>query len=218
MQKVVLKLNKKFFKHCLPSYFCEINFCDNIVGCMETPRLFLTPIKHKDIKEYYGALFSQAEVMEKYAEGRPRDFRTVNTLLSGYVQAWQEGNPYSYFSVFTKEPKQFIGTVFVTTRNQLKGIGLLGYIFLQDIWRRGYATEALIPLLFGYIPLINKKKKDLWRIYATVKEDNIASCKLLEKLGFLKQDIVSKFSGKRLEYSIILKKLLTLHKNYKVKL
>ena len=180
-----------------------------------TSRLLISPIKKEDIQKHHELLFSDPKVMEKYAEGKPRDFRTVNTLLGGYVQAWQEGNPYSYFSVFVKKPKQFIGTVFVTTRNQPKNIGNLGYVFCEKVWGNGYATEALVPLLFGYIPLI-QKKETIHTIGATVRADNGASRHILEKLGFSRRDSIIKFETERLKYVITLPELIAVEHRFRV--
>jgi [ribosomal protein S5]-alanine N-acetyltransferase len=58
----------------------------------------------------------------------------------------------------------------------------LGYIFHRDVWSQGYATEAAgLLLLFGF------NRLRLRRIAATCHPDNIASARVLEKIGMQRE-------------------------------
>lgn len=55
----------------------------------------------------------------------------------------------------------------------------LGYRFFKKYWNQGYATESSIGCLnYGF------DKLKLEEVYATVMPENIASVRVLEKLGF----------------------------------
>ena len=72
----------------------------------------------------------------------------------------------------------------------------LAYLFFKDFWGKGFASEAVSVLVNEYAPALIEYKYDfakgfkdcpsmvLVRIDATASPDNIASCKILDKLGF----------------------------------
>ena len=67
----------------------------------------------------------------------------------------------------------------------------LGFAFLPDHWRKGYAYEAAVGAMsYGRDVL------GLARIVAIVSRDNHPSSKLLEKLGFRFERMVALDSGK----------------------
>jgi RimJ/RimL family protein N-acetyltransferase len=61
----------------------------------------------------------------------------------------------------------------------------LGYWLGEDFWGRGIMTEA-IKLITGY----TFEHFDLVRIQATVNSNNLASMRVLEKAGFVKEGIL----------------------------
>jgi RimJ/RimL family protein N-acetyltransferase len=66
----------------------------------------------------------------------------------------------------------------------------LGFAFLPRFWHNGYAYEAAIATLsYG------KNVLGLPRIVAIVSQDNLASSKLLEKLGFRFERLVALNAG-----------------------
>ncbi|MFD2419172.1 GNAT family N-acetyltransferase [Amycolatopsis pigmentata] len=64
----------------------------------------------------------------------------------------------------------------VTSREHARGE--LGYVFHREVWSRGYATEAgRLLLRFGFESL------RLRRISATCRPENVASARVLVKIG-----------------------------------
>lgn len=55
----------------------------------------------------------------------------------------------------------------------------VGYAFLQEFWSRGYASEAVRAVLRDA-----KERLALGRVAAVVNNDNAASVRLLERMGF----------------------------------
>ena len=75
-----------------------------------------------------------------------------------------------------------IGSCWLTARHDESRQGELGYIFAHSHWGRGYATEAARAVLrYGFTEL------DLHRIYATCRPANIASWRVMEKLGMRRE-------------------------------
>ena len=80
--------------------------------------------------------------------------------------------------------------------NPKSKVSSISYWIGEKFWRKGYMTEA-IKLILNY----SFKKKKLNRIYAQINGDNIASQKLLEKIGFklegkLRDHIYNRFTKK----------------------
>lgn len=81
---------------------------------------------------------------------------------------------------------RMIGTVGVD------GGGHLGYMLMPEHWGQGYATEASATAIdYAFAT------RDLTRILADVWEDNAASAKVLEKLGFAETGSVPGWSRAR---------------------
>jgi RimJ/RimL family protein N-acetyltransferase len=91
----------------------------------------------------------------------------------------------------SEEPRTLYAVAITTTSDDaIKGVaalnvrsfdygqGEISYILHPDIWGQGYATEAALLLLqFGFSEL------QMHRIYATCDPRNVASTRVLEKLG-----------------------------------
>ena len=75
-----------------------------------------------------------------------------------------------------KDDSQAIGIVTLRKDGEL---GILGYSILPEFWNMGFATEACKSIVnFGFEYL------ELSTIQASTTENNIASIKVLDKLGF----------------------------------
>ena len=70
-------------------------------------------------------------------------------------------------------------TIGIVTLRKDGELGILGYSILPEFWNMGFATEAVERIItFGFEYL------ELSTIQASTTENNIASMKVLEKLGF----------------------------------
>jgi len=72
-----------------------------------------------------------------------------------------------------------MGFVFISTENT-SGTHI-GYLLGESYWGKGYATE----ILKGLIGFLESEDK-ITNLIAGVAKDNVASIKLLHKLGFIK--------------------------------
>lgn len=161
-----------------------------------TPRLTLKPFKKDDIHCYY-KLFSNAQIMQHYAEGNIRNPDQVDNLMEYYLDY---PTP-CYFSIFNKNNQNFIGTIFLTPRKQAPNILLLGYLLFPQYWGNNYTKEALYALIFGLKPIIWPHHH---KIIATCDQANIASQKILVDFNFQFKETTTKFSIKKLLYSLVL--------------
>jgi ribosomal-protein-alanine N-acetyltransferase len=101
-----------------------------------------------------------------------------NLLIADITRAQSEPRPDFYFAVVENSTDSVVGFVRL-------GIGRprtaeLGYAIRRDRWGLGYATEASATMLtFGF------EKLDMHRIQAACGPENLASQRVLSKLGFL---------------------------------
>ena len=71
---------------------------------------------------------------------------------------------------------------FLTLRYDELRRGEIGYLLDLRYWGRGYATEAARAVLdFGF------RELDLHRVYATCRPANVASIRVMEKLGMRRE-------------------------------
>jgi RimJ/RimL family protein N-acetyltransferase len=120
----------------------------------------------------------------------------------------------SYFSIFQKDKLSFIGTIFLTTRNQKPGEILLGYLIDKEYWGNNYAKEAIYALLYCLFPIV---RPEITTVLATTRDDNLPSIELLHYFNFQCVEEIEKFNQKRLLYKIDVKKLKEAHQNIEIK-
>ena len=76
-----------------------------------------------------------------------------------------------------RSEETLIGQCFLLTRDE-KRQGEIGFVLNRHYWGCGYMTEAARAVLqYGF------QRLNLHRIYATCRPANVASTRVLEKLG-----------------------------------
>jgi ribosomal-protein-alanine N-acetyltransferase len=148
---------------------------------LETERLRLRTWSLADAEDGY-RIWSDAEVMRYIGNGQPNaDVEQTRGWLSRMI-AHQEKHGFCFWAVLEKESNQLIGSCGMAY--QLDG-GLpieFGYTLARAFWGRGLATEAARTAL-RYV----FEKIDVPEIAASVDSRNVASQRVLEKIGFVYQ-------------------------------
>jgi RimJ/RimL family protein N-acetyltransferase len=86
------------------------------------------------------------------------------------------------FVLEEKETGAFVGDCGLNISDEDPRLGRIGYTIASAFWNRGLGTEAIAALTayaFATLPL--------HRIVASVDPRNVASCRVLEKAGFLRE-------------------------------
>lgn len=115
--------------------------------------------------------------------GIPDTIQTTAELVTEWVAA-QNNDPRNLyvFCIDHIETKQFIGLIALNLGKSKFKIAEVWFKIHPDHWRKGYTTEALTKLLdFGFSEL------KLHRIEAGCAVENIASIKVLEKAGMIRE-------------------------------
>lgn len=142
---------------------------DSIIG--ETERLILRRFEESDLLDLFEYL-SDAEVV-KYEPYKPMRLEEVKENLKWKISSDE------MVAVELKTNKKLIGNVYLGKRD-FEAIEI-GFVFNGEYGKQGYATEScleLIRLLF---------KNGVHRIFAECDPENQASCRLLERIGFVRE-------------------------------
>lgn len=148
----------------------------------ETQRLILREITIKDADSMF-EMDSDPEV-HKYLGNNPVKSLDQIYEVIAFIQKQYLEYGVARWAVVRKEDNKFIGWCGLKFRNDeingIKNFYDLGYRFNKKYWGQGYATESSIACLdYGFSKLrINV-------IYAMAELENIASNRVLEKLGMV---------------------------------
>ncbi|GBG28020.1 Hypothetical Protein FCC1311_042432 [Hondaea fermentalgiana] len=150
----------------------------------ETPRLRLRPCREDDVP-FYQNLWTNPEVMKKYASGKPQTdpeyaYRRLVSNENSWTDRWKQGSPWSGMVVELRETHEPIGAVVV-------GGGELAYLFDPAFHGQGYGREAVVALVNVIVPILalDPNTPDVPEtIEATVRADHIPSRRILETCGF----------------------------------
>jgi RimJ/RimL family protein N-acetyltransferase len=143
-----------------------------------TSRLRLRPFADADASELF-ALQSDASVL-RYWDAPPwRERERAERFILACRQMAQEGTGVR-LAVERRSDGAFIGWCSLTRWNPGYRSAALGYCFTEAAWGQGYATEAGGALLRWAFDML-----DLNRVQAETDTRNVASARVLEKLGFV---------------------------------
>ena len=147
-----------------------------------TQRLLITELSLDYLNEIH-ELHSLPEVDEFNTLGIPETIQVSKDLISNWLEM-QEANPrISYiFCIRLVETNEFTGLIALSLGKLKYKIAEVWYKTHPKYWENGYTTEALLEVLkFGFLTL------KLHRIEAGCAVDNLASIKVLEKVGMSKE-------------------------------
>lgn len=141
---------------------------------LETNRLLLRELNPNDAENFY-RLNLNPNVIKYTGNSSFKNTQEARDFLENYQD--YKLNGYGRWAVINKETNQFIGWCglkFEEMENETD----IGFRFLEEEWNKGYATESAIACLnYGF------EKLNLKRIIGRAMKENIASIKVLEKIG-----------------------------------
>jgi len=149
---------------------------------LQTERLTIKELSLADLEEIH-YLHSLPETDEFNTLGIPDTIKTTELLLAEWI-GQQNAIPRMSFIFCIKliKTNQFIGLIALNLGKLSFKIAEAWYKVLPAYWGQGYTTEALTELLkFGFFDL------RLHRIEAGCAVENIASIRVLEKVGMFRE-------------------------------
>lgn len=147
-----------------------------------TFRLLLRPFTDADLDALF-AYHSLPEVAQ-FLYWHPRSLEDTQTALQKKKEQafFTEEGSVLCLAICLQETAQLIGEVILFWRSREHQQGEIGFVFNPHFGGHGYATEATRALLaFGFAEC------DLHRIYGSCDARNIASYKVMERLGMRRE-------------------------------
>lgn len=143
---------------------------------IETERLLIRKISQQDFKEF-DILCSDPEIMKFVGDGKPlsqeQTQRWINVTINNYKE-----KGFGVFGVIDKITGVLIGYCGLVFSEPVKDYELI-YALSKSWWGQGLATKIAKEMVaFGFNSLLMKC------IYASIDPENIASQKILLKIGF----------------------------------
>ena len=150
---------------------------------LETPRLYLRPMRPDDLKDLL-TIFGDPVVMDVFGVkpfGEPEMERWLARNLRH-----QEQHGFGLCSVILKETDTLIGDCGLELMDLADGrIAELGYDFQSRVWGNGYATEAATAVRDYAFDVLQMP-----RIVSLIRPGNHASRRVAEKIGMRLEQII----------------------------
>lgn len=148
-------------------------------------RVVLREFTMDDVDAMY-AYLSDDEVFRHVSWEPPTLDETTNSVREASEAARATPRPDYELAVTLRDTDEVVGQVTLKTDRYIPRLrqrtSELGFMLRRDYWGRGIATEAarlLLDFAFGQL--------GLHRVFAVVDEDNLASVRVLEKLGLRRE-------------------------------
>ncbi|MES2648992.1 MAG: GNAT family protein [Bacteroidota bacterium] len=154
---------------------------------LETKRLIIRELTFADVNVVH-ELLSLAETDEFNTLGIPGTIQITEVQLDEWLIAQIQEPRCSYiFSICKNDDDCFIGLIALVIGKAKYRAAEVWFKVHKDFWRKGYTTEALTKVLdYGFNTL------KLHRIEAGCAVENIASYKVLEKVGMKREGMKRK--------------------------
>jgi RimJ/RimL family protein N-acetyltransferase len=148
----------------------------------ETSRLILRPIKADDADAVFEG-FAQDPAVSRYLVWRPH----VSIAESHAFIARCLAAPSSpTYALVERQSSQLVGCLDVR-QEALHRIGF-GYVLARPWWGRGLMTEALSEVVNWSL-----RQEGIWRIGAGCDVENVASARVMEKAGLVREGILRRW-------------------------
>ena len=145
---------------------------------LESDRLLIRPYQLGDEQAIY-EMNSDPEVQKYTGDKMIHSVEEAKNILVNVILKDYEKHGYGRLAVIYKPDNKLIGFTGFKSLPEMNGETDLGYRFIPEYWGKGIATEsAIMSLKYGFEDL------GLKTIYAFAEPDNIASVKIIQKLGF----------------------------------
>ena len=145
-----------------------------------TPRLIIRRNLPEDVDAAV-KIYGDPEVKRYLSNSKPDTYEQIRKRILDRA-GFEERFGVTVWAVVEKASGEMIGSCGLFPIEG-KGPGIeIAYHFRRDVWGRGYASEAAAACLaYG----LNELK--IPRVIGLVDEENIASCRVLEKIGMVRE-------------------------------
>jgi ribosomal-protein-alanine N-acetyltransferase len=165
------------------------------IPTIKTERLNLRPFTLQDA-EPLRQILSVPGVLEYFPSLDPPDLERVQKLVQKQIEHWRE-HDFGWWAVEPIEEGELIGWSGLQYLPETDEIEI-GYLLSKPYWGEGLATESAIAGLdFGL------KSLEIEEIIGIVHPENVASQKVLEKIGLRFQERTEYFGMECYKYLVL---------------
>jgi RimJ/RimL family protein N-acetyltransferase len=162
------------------------------IPTFETERLRLRPFVHEDAVRLHQILAVDG-VLRYYPSSDPPDLERVERLVSLQIDHWIE-HGYGWWAVEDIASEQLIGwngLQYLPDTDEIE----IGYLLARPYWGQGLASEgARVGMDYGFNQL------NIPTIIGIVHPENVASQRVLEKIGLVFQEEAEYFGMQCYKY------------------
>jgi len=161
----------------------NFSFNENVFNkfpIIETEKLLLREISLNDAVDIF-EIYSNEEAMKYFGKNTYKELKEAELIAERCIKAFKDKEGIRWGITF-KNSDELIGTagIWRIVKEHLRGE--IGYDLKISQWNKGIMTEALKAIAeFGF------SKMNLHTLEANIDPENIASRKLLYKIGFIKE-------------------------------
>jgi ribosomal-protein-alanine N-acetyltransferase len=164
-----------------------------VIAPLLTERLLLREFVETDF-DALREIESDPESLRYRSRSEITPAQTRDFLIQSQAQASEQPRQQYALAVVLSEGLRLIGQVGLTISSSQYDEAFLWYSINRSYWNKGYATEAAARLLrFGF------EGAGLRRIFAECDADNLASARVLEKIGMTPEVVAD---ASRLRYGL----------------
>jgi ribosomal-protein-alanine N-acetyltransferase len=151
---------------------------------IETERLVLRKPRIEDASAIFAG-WTQDKEVTRYLTWRPHQtIEQTEQFVQSCLSAWEHETRFPYM-ITLKVSDQVIGMIDPRIEGSKVGIG---YGAARAHWGRGYVPEATQAIIEWAL-----QQPSIYRVYATTDVENVASQRVLEKVGMQCEGILRKY-------------------------
>jgi len=148
-----------------------------------SPRLVLRPFRRKDTTPVHEAVRASLPELAEYLPWAVNYQRSVTAqFIRDSIGAWASGRAFDFAIRTLEKEDRHLGNVSVWFTSRVNSIGEVGYWIRSDATGQGFGTEATARAL-----QIAFEELSMHRVVTRVAVGNLASERIVQKLGFLKE-------------------------------
>ena len=152
---------------------------------IKTERLRLRKAKLADADAIFRQYAQDPEVTKYVSWRAHQNLEETREYVQMCLLAWDVGKAF-HWVIESAEDKQVMGMIIARVNAEKWE---LGYVLARAYWRQGYMTEALNGII-----ALALKQKEIHRVWAVCDVDNLASARVMEKIGMQREGILKRWS------------------------
>lgn len=149
----------------------------------QTARLLLRATELSDAESIFHEYAQDADVV-RYLMWKPHSsVEDTRSFLTMCAKNWKEETEFTW-SLLDKESTQLLGMI---AARQKEHVIELGYVLAKKAWGQGFMSEAAGLLTDWWL-----NQKDIFRVQALCDIENLASARVMEKIGLQREGLLRK--------------------------